>query len=96
MAKDRKPPTFEITEHIAVLDEGQKSDMTFELNRVSWNDKPPKIELRWWDNKDGEKIPRGGQNFSEEAAERLVLTLLEMGYGDMKEIKRIYQDRRKK
>lgn len=93
---ERKPPTFEITEEIAVLDEGQKSNMTLELNRVSWNDKPPKLELRWWDIKDGEKIARSGQNFSEEAADRLVHALLEQGYGDMKEIAKIYKQRKAK
>lgn len=38
---------YEITEHIAVLSENQKG-WTKELNRVSWNDYPPKYDIREW------------------------------------------------
>ena len=38
---------FEITEHIGVLSEGSKG-WTKEINRVSWNDRDPKIDIREW------------------------------------------------
>lgn len=38
---------FEITEHIGVLSEGSKG-WTKEINRVSWNDRDSKIDIREW------------------------------------------------
>lgn len=39
---------FEIVEHIAVLSEA-KSGWKTELNRVKWNDRDPKFDIRPWD-----------------------------------------------
>jgi len=39
---------FEIVEHIAVLSES-KSGWTTELNKVKWNDRDPKFDIRPWD-----------------------------------------------
>ena len=39
---------FEITEHIGVLSEGSKG-WKKEINRVSWSDREPKIDIRDWD-----------------------------------------------
>ncbi len=38
---------FEITEHLGVLSENAKG-WTKELNKVSWNDRPAKYDLREW------------------------------------------------
>ena len=38
---------FEIVEHIGTLSEGSKG-WTKELNKVSWNDKEPKYDIRDW------------------------------------------------
>lgn len=38
---------FEITEHIGVLSENAKG-WTKELNKVSWNERPAKYDLREW------------------------------------------------
>ena len=38
---------YEIREHIAVLSENAKG-WTKELNKVSWNDYPPKYDIREW------------------------------------------------
>ncbi len=38
---------YEITEHIAVLGESSRG-WTKELNKVSWNDYPPKYDIREW------------------------------------------------
>ena len=54
MAMDIK---FEITEHIGNLSESSKG-WTKELNKVSWNDKEPKYDIRDW-SPDHEKMGKG-------------------------------------
>ncbi len=54
MAGDIK---FEITEHIGILSEGSKG-WTKELNRVSWNDREAKYDIRDW-SPDHEKMGKG-------------------------------------
>ena len=39
---------FSIARHIGVLSEGTKG-WRKEVNLVSWNDRPPKLDLRDWD-----------------------------------------------
>jgi hypothetical protein len=50
---------FEITEHIAEID--TKEATSLQLNMVSWNDKPPKYDLRFWNvrDKDGMRAYKG-------------------------------------
>ena len=48
---------FEITEHLGVLSESTKG-WTKELNKVSFNDRPPKYDLREWDP-NHEKMSKG-------------------------------------
>lgn len=48
---------FEIVEHIGTLSENPKG-WTKELNKVSWNDRPPKYDLREWDY-NHEKMSKG-------------------------------------
>ncbi|WBW50160.1 YdbC family protein [Peptoniphilus equinus] len=48
---------FEITEHIATLSE-KANGWTKELNKVSWNDRPPKYDIRDWDPDHG-KMSKG-------------------------------------
>jgi len=47
---------YEITERIAILSE--KGSWTKELNKVSWNDRTAKYDLRDWNHDDG-KIGKG-------------------------------------
>ncbi len=54
MAGDIK---FEITKHIGVLSEGSKG-WTKELNKVSWNDREEKYDIREW-SPDHEKMGKG-------------------------------------
>ena len=56
---------FEITEHIGVLSEGSKG-WTKEINRVSWNDREPKIDIREW-SPDHTKMGKGITLTDEEA-----------------------------
>jgi hypothetical protein len=40
---------FEITEHLGELSVSQSSGWIRELNLVSWNDRPPKYDIRDWE-----------------------------------------------
>ena len=57
---------FEITEHIGILSEGSKG-LLKEINRVSWNDREPKIDIREW-SPDHTKMGKGITLTDEEAA----------------------------
>ena len=48
---------FEITEHIGTLSEGSKG-WTKEINKVSWNDREPKYDIRDW-SPDHQKMGKG-------------------------------------
>jgi hypothetical protein len=48
---------YEITDRIAVLSESGKG-WTRELNKVSWNGRPEKYDLRDWHHEDG-KMRKG-------------------------------------
>lgn len=41
---------FSIVRHVGVLAEGTKG-WKKEVNWVSWNDRPPKLDIRDWDDK---------------------------------------------
>ncbi len=55
---------YEIVEKIAVLSE--KGDWTKELNKVSWNDRPAKFDIRDW-NHEEERMGKGTTLTDEEA-----------------------------
>ncbi len=55
---------YEITEKIAVLSENSKG-WTKELNKVSWNDRPAKFDLRDWHHEEG-KMGKGATLSDEE------------------------------
>lgn len=55
---------YEITEKIAVLSE--KGNWTKELNKVSWNERPSKYDIRDWNHEEG-KIGKGITLSDEEA-----------------------------
>ncbi|MBK5253425.1 MAG: YdbC family protein [Peptostreptococcaceae bacterium] len=59
---------YEIVEEIGVLSENNKG-WTKELNRVSWNDRPAKYDIREWDP-EHEKMSKG-ITLSEEEVEKL-------------------------
>ncbi|MGX8794890.1 YdbC family protein [Fusibacter sp. JL298sf-3] len=48
---------YEIEEHLAVLSENAKG-WTKELNKVSWNDRPAKYDIRDWQHDEG-KMGKG-------------------------------------
>lgn len=69
MAKNEAndPIQFEITEKIGVLSTNEKTGWTREVNRVSWNGKDAKIDIRDWDP-EHQKMSKGITLSDEEAA----------------------------
>lgn len=55
---------FEIVEQVAVI--SQRGKWTLELNRISWNGNPEKLDLRSW-SEDHEKCSKGINLTHEEA-----------------------------
>ena len=49
MAFNNEPLEFEIIKSIAILSTEKRSGWTKELNLISFNDAPPKYDLRSWD-----------------------------------------------
>ena len=68
---------YEITERIAVLSENSKG-WTKELNKVSWNERPAKYDLRDWNHEDG-KMGKGATLSDDEVKNlREVLNAIEI------------------
>lgn len=60
---------FEIVEHVFVIGGPHAQGWTKELNKVSWNDKPPKYEIRDW-SPDHSRCGKGA-TFTEEELKSL-------------------------
>ena len=67
---------FEITEHLGTLSESARG-WTKELNKVSFNDRPAKYDLREWDP-DHQKLSKG-VTLSDEEMEILSKILKDKG-----------------
>lgn len=67
---------FEITEHLGTLSESARG-WTKELNKVSFNDRPAKYDLREWDS-DHQKMSKG-VTLSDEEMEILSKILKDKG-----------------
>ena len=50
--------TFEIKQRLAVLSENPKTKWTKEVNIVSWNNGPAKLDIREW-NPEHDRMSRG-------------------------------------
>lgn len=57
---------FEITKFYGIISEG-KGGWNMELNEVSWNDRPPKFDIRTW-APDHQKMGKGVTLTKEETA----------------------------
>ena len=77
MANNNTEVTFEIMEHIGVLDtyDNREQAWTKEVNIVSWNGGPAKIDIRDW-SADHERMSRG-ITLTEQQAEKLTKSLVE-------------------
>ena len=72
MANNNTEVTFEIMEHVGVI-EARKDGWTKEVNIVAWNGGPAKIDIRDW-SADHERMSRG-ITLTEEQAEKLAMNL---------------------
>ncbi len=63
---------YEITEHLGVLSENAKG-WTKEVNRISWNDREPKYDIREW-NPDHTRMGKG-VTLTDEEVEMLKMIL---------------------
>ena len=78
MAENRNNDvTFEILEHIGVIDEvgGRDEKWTKEINVVAWNGGKPKIDVRDW-NESHERMSRG-ITLTEEQAMKMTKALVD-------------------
>lgn len=78
MAENRNNDvTFEIMEHIGVIDEvgGRDEKWTKEINVVAWNGGKPKIDVRDW-NESHERMSRG-ITLTEEQAIKMTKALVD-------------------
>mgnify|MGYP003309606140 CR=1 FL=1 len=69
---------FTITKHIETISESKDGEYTLELNKVAWNDKQPKYDLRRWRNTDNGKIAQRGltiQDWELEALKNILNSL---------------------
>ena len=64
---------YEITEHIATISEGANGRFTLELNRISYNGAPAKLDLRRWNRQDDRM--QKGLALTEEEAKELMFAL---------------------
>ena len=70
MKNDMEHPIFKLEEHIATISTSKKS--TLELNRVSFNDYPAKLDIRrWGTGPDGERVPYKGVQLNDYEFEAL-------------------------
>ena len=74
MANNNTEVTFEIMEHVGVI-EARKDGWTKEVNIVAWNGGQPKIDIRDWDPSP-ERMTRG-ITLTEDQAEKLTKALSE-------------------
>ncbi len=77
--KTNEKQIFEIIEPIEVLQEA--GNISLELNKVSWNKKPPTLDIRKWDLSGDSPVPLKGITLTEEGVNRLTIKLIELGYG---------------
>lgn len=62
---------FKITEHIDTISESKNGEYTLELNRVSWNDRKPKLDLRRWHIETDKRTPQKGLTLNDWELEAL-------------------------
>ena len=65
---------YEITEHIATISENDNERFTLELNRISYNGAPAKLDLRRWDREKGTMLK--GLTLTEMEAKGIMSTLV--------------------
>lgn len=62
---------YKITERIAVLSRSADGSKTLELNRISYNGRAAKLDLRRWEHSNGEDSMRKGITLTDDEAAEL-------------------------
>lgn len=70
---------YEIVERIAVLDQKDGGRKTLELNRISYNGRPARFDLRRWDHSDKDEKMLKGLTLTDEEVAALKEALMKMG-----------------
>ena len=70
---------YKITERIAVLSQSANGEKTLELNRISYNGREAKLDLRCWEHGDEGDVMRKGITLTEDEAAELEAALGRMG-----------------
>ena len=86
MGKQNKDIKFKIEEFIAPITENQKHDWIKGVAKISWNDNPPKLDIRNMNlahNRMG-----AGISLTDEEVDKLVDILLENDYGSLESIEK--------
>ena len=68
---------FNITEHIDTISETKAGEYTLELNKISWNGRESKLDLRRWHNTVDGRTPQKGLTLNEWEVEALKTVLNE-------------------
>ena len=72
---------YKITERIAILSQSENGGRTLELNRISYNGREARIDLRRWGHNDGEHFMQKGVTLTEEEAAELQAALGRIALG---------------
>lgn len=71
----------------------ESGNTSINLRKISWNERPFKIDIRKYSFHNGKEIPMRGIGLSDEATHELATTLVTKGYGDTKQMMRYIRDR---
>lgn len=79
--------SFKVTENIGVLSswksEARNTDNSKEVNKVSWNERNPVVDIRsWWVDETGVKKPGKGITLNDREARKLCEYLISCGYNE--------------
>lgn len=67
--------SYTITERLAILSSSEGGDFTTEANYISYNGRPPKLDIRKWDRRTEEGKMLKGITLNEEEAAALLEAL---------------------
>ena len=85
MAKSNDNFKYEVNkDYDFILEESANTSIC--LRKISWNDRPEKLDIRKYTYSDGREQIRKGISLSDEAADELVHVLTKTGYGNTKKI----------
>jgi len=91
---EKKPFEFSIEKELGVLQESDGSNWCIELNKISWQGRPPVIDIRRMNQDKEAKVVLGkGVSLTDDGTENLVDLLLEEGFGNIKIMKKILKSK---